>query len=215
MKTRRLIRLFRYICSFLLIILLVIVCCYFWISISTRNYIYSDIKKLPSRDVGLVLGTSKHLSDGSINYYYQYRIDTAIKLYKSGKVKYFIVSGDNRKNNYNEPRQMQKDLVAAGIPEKFIQPDYAGLRTLDSILRIDKIFGHSNYIIISQKFHNERALFLAHHKGQSPIAFTAPNPDRHFKVTLRECLARVKAVIDLLTDKKARHYGDKIVFPNP
>ncbi len=213
MNISKLLKLFRYAFYLALFAVLSVIVCYCWISFSTRNYIYNDIKKLPKRDIGLVLGTSKYLSNGRINEYYQYRIETAVKLYQAGKVSYFIVSGDNRKNNYNEPRQMRKDLIKAGVPASVIQPDYAGLRTLDSILRTDKVFGHKTYTIISQQFHNERALFLAYHKGQQPIAFNAPNATQHFKVIVRELLARVKAVIDLLTNKKAKHYGTPIAFP--
>ncbi len=213
MSISKLLKLFHYIFYLSLFAVLSVIACYFWISFSTRQYIYSDINKVPKREIGLVLGTSKYLVNGRVNEYYQYRINTAVKLYLAGKVSYLIVSGDNRKNNYNEPRQMRKDLVKAGVPEEVIQPDYAGLRTLDSILRIDKVFGHKTYTIISQQFHNERALFLAYHKGQQPIAFNAPNATQHFKVTMREFLARIKAVIDLLTNKKAKHYGTPIVFP--
>ncbi len=213
MDISKLLKLFHYLFYLSLFAVLSVIACYFWISFSTRQYVYSDITKLPKRDIGLVLGTSKYLSNGRVNEYYQNRIDTAVKLYQAGKVSYFIVSGDNRKNNYNEPRQMRKDLVKAGVPLAVIQPDYAGLRTLDSILRTDKVFGHKTYTIISQQFHNERALFLAYHKGQTPIAFNAPNSTRHFKVAVRELLARVKAVMDLLTNKKAKHYGTPIAFP--
>ncbi len=213
MNIGKLLKLFHYIFYLSLFAVLSVIACYFCVSFSARQYIYSDINKLPKRDIGLVLGTSKYLSDGSINEYYQYRIDTAVKLYKMGKVKYFIVSGDNRRHNYNEPKQMREDLVKAGVPLANIQPDYAGLRTLDSILRADKVFGHKSYTIISQYFHNERALFLAYHKGQQPIAFNAPNATQHFKVALRELFARVKAVMDLLTNKKAKHYGKPIAFP--
>ncbi len=213
MKTIKLIKLWRYILFVLLLPVFLLTLCYVWISFSTRHYLYSDIKKLPKRKIGLVLGTNKYLKRGGINQYYQHRIDTAVKLYRAGKVKYFIVSGANRQHNYNEPRQMREDLITAGMPEEIIQPDYAGLRTLDSVLRIDKIFGHKDYLIISQRFHNQRAVFLARHKGQTPIAFNAPTPARHFRVMLREWLARVRAIIDLATNKQARHYGDPIIFP--
>lgn len=187
--------------------------CYAWVSFSARKHLYTDVGKVPKRQVGLVLGTNKYLRNKQINQFYQNRITAAAKLYHAGKIDYLVVSGDNRKNNYNEPKQMRADLIKAGVPSERIQPDYAGLRTLDSVLRMDKVFGHQNYTLISQKFHNERAVFLARAKGQTPIAFNAADPDIMFRVLLREVLARVKAVWDLISGKQARHYGTAIVFP--
>ncbi|PIE46268.1 MAG: hypothetical protein CSA44_00530 [Gammaproteobacteria bacterium] len=207
--------LLRYAVLMALITVIIVVLCYFAINWSTRSAIYSDINKVPHRHVGLVLGTNKYLQRGGINQFYQSRIDTAARLYHAGKVDYLIVSGDNRSNNYNEPKQMTKDLVKAGVPASRIQPDYAGLRTLDSVLRMDKIFGHRNYLIISQRFHNQRALFLADAKGQQPIAFNAPDPTTQGmkKVISREYLARIKAILDLIVNTQARHYGEPINFP--
>lgn len=215
MKFDKLIKLWHYSILLILFGIICVVLCYFWVSFSSRKYLYHDIKNVPQRQVGLVLGTNKYLKRGLVNSYYKNRIDTAAQLYHAGKVSYLVVSGDNRKNNYNEPRQMRKDLIKAGVAADAIQPDYAGLRTLDSVLRMDKVFGHKNYLIISQRFHNQRAVFLARAKGQNPIAFNAPNPDKQnmTKVIMREFLARVRAVIDLITNKQARHYGDPIIFP--
>lgn len=194
---------------------LAIAACYAWISARSNGHIYDNIQQLPGTKVALVLGTNKYLRGGGKNEYYQNRIEAAAKLYHAGKVSYFVVSGDNRKNNYNEPKQMQADLIAAGIPVARIQPDYAGFRTLDSVLRMEKVFGHRDYLIISQRFHNQRAVFLARAHGQNPIAFDAANPQTQnmTKVITREFLARVKAALDLLTNKQAKFYGDKIVFP--
>lgn len=209
-------KLLRYSLYLFVVGLIAIGLCYAWVSFSARKYLYTDMTQIPKRQVGIVLGTNKYLRNKKINQFYQNRITAAAKLYHAGKVDYLIVSGDNRKNNYNEPKQMRADLIKAGVPSKRIQPDYAGLRTLDSVLRMDKVFGHQDYTIISQRFHNERAVFLATAKGQTPIAFNADNPSVMFKVLLRESLARVKAVWDLISGKQARHYGDPIVFPpNP
>lgn len=192
------------------------VACYLWISTSSRPYLYDSIEKVPERRVALVLGTAKYVAGGRINLFYRGRIDAAVALYRAGKVQYFIVSGDNRAQNYNEPAQMRADLIAQGIPENRIQPDYAGLRTLDSVLRAKHIFGQSDYLIISQPFHNARAVFLARHHGQTPIAFNAADPPllrNSLKVRVREVGARIKAVWDVLTNARARHYGDPIPFP--
>lgn len=190
--------------------------CYVWISASSRPYLYSDIAQVPERQVALVLGTAKYMIGGRINPFYRGRIDAAIELYQAGKVHYFIVSGDNRAHNYNEPATMRADLIAAGIPAERIQPDYAGLRTLDSVLRAQEIFGQSDYLIISQPFHNARAVFLARHNGQTPIAYNAADPvstRNSLKTRVREIGARMKAVLDVLISTRARHYGDPIPFP--
>ncbi|MDO4644017.1 MAG: ElyC/SanA/YdcF family protein [Cardiobacteriaceae bacterium] len=204
--------------SLLLLAIMVLIpaLCYFWISWSSRAYLYDNVQDIPSRPLALVLGTAKYSTNGNINLFYRARIDAAAQLYRSGKVQYFIVSGDNSTQQYNEPAQMRHDLIAAGIPAKHIQPDYAGLRTLDSILRAEKVFGNRSYIIISQPFHNARAVFLARHHGQDVIALNAANPatiNYRLKTQVREIGARMRAVWDVISGKQARYYGDTIPFP--
>lgn len=205
------------LCLGLMAIVFVIpACAYYWISTSTRAYLYSDINALPSRPVALVLGTAKYTRGGQQNLFYRNRIAAALALYRSGKVQYFIVSGSNPSKTYNEPADMQADLIAGGVPAENIQPDYAGLRTLDSILRVEKVFGNTRYIIVSQPFHNARAVFIAHHNGHDAVAFNAANVTINYslKTRIREVGARLKAISDLfLTNKQAKHYGDKIIFP--
>lgn len=212
-------RLRRYLWISLAILALIVAVpalCYLWISISSRPYLYSSLEDVPERDVALVLGTAKYVANGRINLFYQNRIDATVALYRAGKVRYFIVSGDNRAHDYNEPAQMRADLIKAGIPAERIQPDYAGLRTLDSVIRAKEIFGQSDYLVVSQPFHNARAVFLARHHGQTPIAYNAADPaatQRSMKVYVREIGARIKAVWDLISNTRARHYGDPIPFP--
>lgn len=184
----------------------------YWISKSTAKQIYADVNSIPEREVGLLLGTSKYLSNGSLNLYYKYRIDAAVALFRAGKIKYIIVSGDNSKDSYNEPELMMQDLVAAGIPATHIFLDYAGFRTLDSILRSKAIFGADDITIISQPFHNERALFIANHKNVNAIAYNATDVSARYgaRVVFREKMARVKVLVDFLTNKQPKFYGDKI-----
>ena len=217
-RLRPRLRFWHWFLSGLSLLLLAPLLLYGWISWRAAPYQYDDLEALPARSVGLVLGTSKYLGHGQINLYYRGRIEAALALYRAGKVRYFIVSGDNRSVSYNEPRQMRLDLIAGGVPAHRIQPDFAGLRTLDSVLRAAAIFGQDDYIIISQSFHNARALWLARARGQHPIAFNAPNPRRwrhRLKTELREVGARLKALWDLLSQKQARHYGPPIDFPPP
>jgi len=172
----------------------------FYIKNISKDYIYSSVKKVPKENVALLLGTAKYIKKGKINYFYKYRIDAAVKLYKENKIKAILVSGDNATKYYNEPRRMYKDLLKAGIPKNRIYLDYAGFRTLDSIKRAGAIFSLKKYVIISQKFHLERAIFLAHANGANAIGFEAkslPNTAASLRMRLREYLARVKAFLDV------------------
>ncbi|OJW84927.1 MAG: protein SanA [Bacteroidetes bacterium 46-16] len=186
----------------------------YWVSRSTSRQIFSDIQAIPKHKVGLLLGTSKYLNGGGINPYYQYRIDAAVLLYNAGKISFILVSGDNRTVNYNEPERMKRDLVARGIPEERIFLDHAGFRTLDSILRCKDVFGENNFTIISQPFHNERALFIANRRGISAIAFNARDVEGQdgVKVMLREKLARIKMVFDLLLNTQPKYFGPRIII---
>ena len=184
-----------------------------WVSDTTRKQTYTSIDSIPANKVGLLLGTSKYIRKGVINPYYQYRIDAAVALYKSGKILYILISGDNETAYYNEPATMKRDLIARGVQESCIVLDYAGLRTLDSILRCRDIFGEDHITIISQPFHNERALFIANHKGVTAIAYNAQDVAKEdgLKVQVREKLARVKMLFDLVLNKQPKyHHGDKI-----
>lgn len=162
--------------------------------------LYHDIKKVPAKKAALVLGTAKYMIGGGKNYFYTYRIRAAVELFKAGKVKAIVVSGDNSTKYYNETSKMQKDLVKAGVPSRYITLDPWGLRTLDSVVRAEAIFDLKDYIIISQKFHLERALFIAKNKGQKVIGFIAkdiPGTTAAYRMKAREYLARVKALLDV------------------
>ena len=205
--------------SLLIIVLLSIISIIFAdkkIKSQSKNYLYNDVLEIPYNKVGLVLGTSKFLQNGQVNLYYQYRIDAAVTLYKAGKISYIVVSGDNSRKDYDEPTQMKADLAAGGVPENVIYIDYAGFRTWDSVVRIKEIFSQSNFTIISQRFHNERAVYLAHRYGLNAVAFNAKDVSKYygFKTNLREKLARVKVFVDLLTNKKPRFLGEKVEIVN-
>jgi len=184
----------------------------YYISKQTSEKIYTQVNKIPPNKVGLLLGTSKYLSSGHINLYYKYRIEAVTKLYRSGKIKFILISGDNGSKSYNEPELMKQDLVENNIPEANIFLDYAGFRTLDSVLRAQKIFGQNTFTVISQEFHNERALYLAHHFNIEAIAFNAKDVKLNygFKTQLREKLARCKMMLDLLFKVEPKYLGDSI-----
>jgi SanA protein len=162
--------------------------------------------------VALVLGTSHRSVGGGPNPFFEYRIKTAAELYKLGKIDHFILSGDNRTIFYNEPNEMKKALIKAGVPATAITLDFAGLRTLDSVVRSKEIFGQNKITIITQSFHSYRALFISDYYNIDAVAMVAEDPqiDRTFKVLLREYLARTVAVLDLYVFKTApKHLGEK------
>lgn len=187
------------------------------VSTSVKKQLYSSTLETPHKKVGLLLGTSKYVKGGRVNLYYKYRIEAAVKLYKAGKIDYILVSGDNSTKQYDEPSTMKKDLIARGVPSDRVYLDYAGFRTLDSIMRCATVFGESDITIISQPFHNERALYIANKKGIKAIAFNARAVPRKYsiKVQLRERLARVKMVLDLVFNKKPKFYGAKVEVEIP
>jgi len=141
-------------------------------------FLFNEASKIPESKTAILLGTSKTLSNGMPNAYFENRIKAAVDLYKSGKIKYIIVSGDNSRKDYNEPEDMQLTLMAHGIPEDKIFLDFAGFRTLDSVVRAKEIFGQNKLIIISQKFHNERAVFLARQNGIEAYGYNAADVNK-------------------------------------
>ena len=171
----------------------------FWIWKATHNRVFESIDELPENEVALVLGTSRFIEGKKENPYFTYRIRLAAELYKSGKVKYIIVSGDNNTKYYNEPKEMRDALLLLGIPYRKIILDYAGFRTLDSMVRCKEIFGQKKITVITQKFHSFRAIFIGDYYGMETTAIAARNlPFRQsFRMELRETLARSKAIIDL------------------
>ncbi|WP_044362907.1 vancomycin high temperature exclusion protein [Vibrio fluvialis] len=182
-----------------------------WVSWQTQDSIISDINNVPKFQVAVVLGTSKYLGR-TLNDYYVHRINAAIELFEQGKVNGFLLSGDNAHRSYNEPWTMKRDLLKAGVPDEHIYLDYAGFRTLDSIVRAKRIFDTDNFLIITQRFHCERALFIANHHDINATCLAVPGPTNHsgFQVRLREVFARTKAFFDLyIFDTQPKFLGPK------
>ncbi len=192
--------------------LLVIVLSNLVIEQATKGKTYDLVADIPQNKVGLVLGTARRLVEGGLNPYYTHRIQATVELYQAGKIKFVLVSGDNGSIYYNEPTTIKKDLIKAGIPAEQIFLDYARFRTLDSMVRAIVIFGLDSVTVISQDFHNKRAIYLAEKKGLTAIGFNAEdvagNPG--LKVHVREYLARVKVFVDLLMNTQPRYYGNRI-----
>lgn len=191
---------------------LIIVICNLIINSSTSEDTFDDIEEVPSNEVGIILGTSNKLKNGAPNQFYLHRISATVLLYQKGKIKFVLVSGDNGSKYYNEPETIKKDLVSRGVPENNIFLDYAGFRTLDSMVRAKEVFGLKTATIISQKFHNQRAIYLAKKKGLSAIGFNAKDVARNsgIKVQFREYFARVKVFIDLIVNTQPKFYGERV-----
>ena len=176
------------------------------------NQIYTNIDKIPHKKAALVLGTAKYAM-GRENLFFNARIDAAVELFKAGKVDAIVVSGDNGEKSYDEPTDMRDDLIKHGIAEKYITLDYAGFSTLDSVIRSDAIFDLDDFIVVSQRFHVERALYIADKKGLKAIGFCAKDIDGFWgeKVRKREILARFKAFLDLnILHTEPKFYGKKV-----
>jgi SanA protein len=185
-----------------------------WISLRSQHLIAPTLEATPTRRVGLVLGTSKYAATGGPNAFYRHRLIAAAELYRAGKIRYILVSGDNAQQNYNEPVTMQRDLQALGIPDSAIVLDYAGFRTFDSVVRAKKVFGQEELLIISQHFHAERAIFIARRFGIEAHGYAA-RPVKGwpaaFKVRFREIFARFKALLDLyILNTEPRYLGPEV-----
>lgn len=184
-----------------------------YISSYSSQYITDRMEDLPFNKCGLLLGTSKYKAEGGINPFFAERLDAAAYLYHSGRIDCIIASGDNSLKNYNEPRLMLQGLKERGIPAERIHLDFAGFRTLDSVIRAREIFGQNSITVISQKFHNERAVYIGRRWGIDVSGYNALDWDDTdgIPVRIREIFARAKAFVDVnLTGEQPRFLGEKI-----
>ena len=186
----------------------ILVVCDQAVSYNSKGRLYDDVDSISHRKVGLILGTSPVSAwNGRRNYYFDHRIKAGADLYKAGKVDWLIVSGGdyrNSENGYDEPTAMRDSLMKQGVDSTRIVLDYDGTRTLNSIAKIRDVYCQDSIIIISQKYHNERALYQAKHFGIDAIAFNAHTPGRMtswWRNRGREVLARVKLFIDIVVNR--------------
>lgn len=182
---------------------------------ASRGRLFDDAAALPQTRVALVFGTTSRVQ-GRENLYFRYRIDAAAEVWQAGKVDVIIVSGDNRTPFYNEPREMRQALIERGVPNERIVSDFAGLRTLDSVVRAKEIFGADPVLFISQRFQNERAIYLAKANGIEAFGYNARDVGTQagFKTRVREIGARVKMWLDVrFLNTRPRHLGDPIDLP--
>lgn len=189
-----------------------------YVRYSTEKQIYTNTENIPYHKVALVLGTSRYAQQHHHNPYFDYRIDAACELYFAKKVSYLLVSGDNRSPNYNEPKDMQHALMQKGVPKEAIILDYAGIHTLDSVIRCKKVFGQDCCIIVSQDFHVARALFIANHSQMQCIGFTAKDVPLQYdyKTHIREYFACAKAVLAMYVfHTQPKYLGSPVIIPEP
>ena len=178
---------------------------------NAEGKVFSDIDSIKFNKVGLLLGTTPQARiDRITNYFFIYRIDAAEQLYKAGKIEKILISGDeNSLDGVNETECMRDSLVARGVPASAIILDGKGYRTICSVVNANKVFRLKSFTVISQKFHNERAIYQAEHLGldvENIQAYNAQDPKskRAYLILIREYFARVKMFLDLIT------YDDKI-----
>ena len=171
--------------------------------------VYDDVQAVPAREFGLLPGTSRLVHGKYINTYFSNRIRAALELYRAGRIRKIIVSGDNGSTDYNETGEMARELIAQGVAPEDVLSDYAGFRTLDSVVRARNLFGATELTVISQEFHCERAIYLAARHGIDAIGFeadeVAPRAIRA-KLAVREAFARVLAVLDAEVLKTKPHF---------
>ncbi|MEO0445797.1 MAG: ElyC/SanA/YdcF family protein [Verrucomicrobiota bacterium] len=192
---------------------LAILVCGAMVRYSARGRLYESAADTPARRTGLVLGCAKTLGNGRKNWFFELRMRAAADLYHAGKIQRILVSGDNSRKTYDEPSDMKEDLIRRGVPEAHIHCDYAGFRTLDSVVRAKEVFGQTQFTVVSQRFHNERAIFLARSRGVDAIGYNAKDVrrSRAVKTYLREKLARVKTVLDVyLLRTQPKFLGDPV-----
>jgi SanA protein len=180
-----------------------------------RGRTFDNVDAVPQSEVGLVFGTSDR-ANGRENLYFKYRVEAAAMLWNAGKIRTLIVSGDNRAHDYNEPEKMKRALVRLGVPVQRIVCDYAGLRTLDSVVRAKKVFGLGSILFISQRFQNQRAIYIAEAHGLNATGYNARDvgPRNGFKTRVREIGARVIMWLDVnILDTEPKHLGERIELP--
>lgn len=188
--------------------------CSYAVQENAKGKTFDDVNKIPYNKVGLLLGTCKTMKDKkTINPFWQYRLDAAYNLWKAKKIDRILISGDNGWYGYNEPQDFLDAFIALGIPDSCLICDFAGFRTHDSVIRCKKVFGQNKVTIISQEFHNDRALFIAQKYDLDAVGFNAEDVGfrNGLRTSIREKLARVKLFLDLYIFNTQPHFlGKKI-----
>lgn len=182
---------------------------YLVIKWSAAPYLYGDPEMIPPQRIALILGTARYVHGGEINLYFRYRMDAAEALYRSRRIRHFIVSGaDKHGGKGDQAEAMKTALMKRGIPSEMILVDDRGYRTWDSLWICRERFKCLDPVVVSQRFHLERAIFIARNQGMTALGFNAKKVKGRsaFRMVLRECLARVKCLLDCFILHPAPYY---------
>jgi SanA protein len=188
--------------------LLILLSLHFYVKYKARHKIFSNVENVTDKDFAIVLGAAIKNNNQPGNYL-KYRLDDAITLYQSGRVKKILISGDNGEDAHDEISVMNNYLVKNGVPQDIIFGDYAGFDTYSTMERAEKIFGIENAIIVSQGFHLPRAVYIAREKGIDAIGYSTRQSFGKRRYFLREYFATIKSFFDCAINRKSKYYGKK------
>jgi SanA protein len=194
---------------------LLIIVCNCWLLTASRARILPSGADVPECPAALVLGTAPRVGKWR-NPFFEGRMDAAAQLWRGGKVRHLLVSGDNSRSDYDEPSAMRDALIARGVPARAITLDYAGFRTLDSLVRAREIFGLHDLIVVTDDWHQPRALFLGKAAGLDALGVSSAELPWSIsaKTRIREWLSRVKAVADVcLLRTRPKFLGKPVKLP--
>ena len=170
-----------------------------WVLSHSAPYIQSNVAHCQSQRIGVVFGTSSWTRTGVRNPHFNARMDTAARLIHSGRVRHLLLSGDNRTRAYNEPRAMWHDLNKRGVAPEQLTMDFAGFSTFDTLARAQDVFQVDKAVLITQRWHLPRAIYIARARGMevTGCVASAGAVAGEWRLRLRESLARVAALGDL------------------
>lgn len=200
----------RWILAALLLILTACILVALGMRLAMSPYIYTEIGAIPKTEVALILGASVHR--GQPSPVLALRTDTAIELYRKGKVQKILMTGDNSRLNYDEVTPVRKYLIDAGIPADDIFLDHAGFDTYSSMYRARDVFHVGSMTVVTQDFHMPRSLFLARHLGLTAYGLVAPGEHGIGRDYIREIPASLKALLDLALHREPKYLGPPILL---
>lgn len=200
--------------SVVLLVVGAMIAAWWWLNSEAEPFATDRADAAPAAEIALVLGAAPFLDDGRPNRFFEYRLDAAAALYKAGRVKYLLASGDSVDPGYDETTAMKRGLVKRGVPAEMVYRDPAGVRTLDSVLRARDLYGQRRMVIVSQDFHVRRAVWLAREHGIEAFGFDAPgvSPFDALDSWVRQFPSALKAVLDIWTGSVARYRGQPVVI---
>ena len=190
------------------LVLLSILSIPFYVRYQARNEVFANIENVKPKEFAIVLGAAI-INNNRPGNYLKFRLDDVISLYKSGKIKKILISGDNGEDAHDEISVMNRYLLENGVPQDIIFGDYAGFDTYSSMERADKVFDIKSAIIVSQGFHLPRAIYIAREKGIDATGYATKQSLGKRRYFIREHFAIIKSIFDCIIHRKAKYYGNK------